>query len=64
MQEAPVTHELVVSEPQKGGTHRRIVEYDFSQVDFTKPEVRQSIMRATQIILSYRPRRLSGETRE
>jgi hypothetical protein len=64
MQEAPVTHELVVSKPQKGGEHRRIAEYDFSQVDFTKPEARQSIARATQILLSYRPRRLSEEPAE
>ena len=62
MQESPVTHELVVSEPQKGGEHRRIEEpCDFSQIDFSQPEIRQALRRAYRVLLEYRARRLSEQ---
>jgi len=63
MPEAPQPS-LEVTESQKGGIHRRLAEYDFSQVDFTKPELRRSIAAATRIILSYRIRPLDEQTDE
>jgi hypothetical protein len=55
MQETP--HPLEVSEPKKGGEHRRIVE-DFSQVDHTRPEIKQAYKAAYRVLLKYRARRL------
>src|SRR4051812_35863817 len=45
MQETPVSQPLEVSEPPEGGTRRRIVEQlcDFSQIDFSQPEIRQAL---------------------
>jgi hypothetical protein len=63
MQETP--QPLEVTEPQKGGIHRRIEEADeFSQVDFTQPEIRQALKGALRVFLKYRPRRLSEKPEE
>jgi hypothetical protein len=62
MQETP--QPLEVTEPQKGGEHRRIAEDDFSQVDFSQPEIRQAFKGAYRVLLKYRLRRLSDEPKE
>jgi hypothetical protein len=63
MQETPLRSPLEATEPQKGGEHRRIAEepYDFSQIDFSQPEIRQAVKGALREWLKYRVRRLSEE---
>lgn len=36
--------------------------FDFSQVDFTRKDVRESLGRAYRVLLSYRPRRLDEQS--
>ncbi len=56
---------LEAAEPQKGGVHRRIETTDeFSQVDFSQPEIRQALKGAYRVLLKYRARRLSEEPKE
>ena len=63
MQETP--HPLEATEPQKGGERRRTEEpCDFSQVDFSQPEIRQALKGAYRVLLKYRLRRLSEEPKE
>src|SRR4051794_6982465 len=62
MPETPVRSPLEATEPQKGGMHRRVEEADeFSQVDFTQPDIRQALRGAYRVLLKYRSRRLSEE---
>ena len=64
MQETPVSTPLEATEPQKGGEPRRIAETsdDFSQIDFSRPEIRQAWKGAYRVLLKYRARRLSEQS--
>jgi hypothetical protein len=62
MQEAPVSSEVVATEPQEGGTPRRITDY--SQIDCSQPEIRRALKGAYRVLLKYRVRRLGAQAQE
>jgi hypothetical protein len=65
MAERYIQHESG-EQPQEGGTRRRIASelYDFSRVDFTRPEVRRRIAAGALLLLSYQPRRVEKQAEE
>lgn len=65
MAERYIKHDLG-EQPQEGGARRRIVSelYDFSRVDFTRPEVRRSLAAGALLLLSYQPRRVEAQAQE
>jgi hypothetical protein len=62
MQEVPVSSEVVATEPQEGGTPRRISDY--SQIDHSQPEIRRAVKGVYRVLLKYRVRRLSEEVQD
>jgi hypothetical protein len=61
MQEVPVSNELITTASQKGGTPRRIAEEDYSQIDYSQPEMRRALKGAYRVLLKYRARRLGAQ---
>ena len=63
MYETPVSSPLETTEPHEGATHRSIEEDDeFSKVDFSQAQIRQTLKDAYRVLLKYRARRLSEQS--
>ena len=64
MHQTPVRRPFEATEPQNGGTPWRAEEADaFAQVDFSQAEIRQALKRAYRVLLKYRARRLSEQSK-